>query len=255
MTYNFIKTKTENHVFNLTLARPEKRNAFTPTMVNEVNHALAFANSEREVRLVVINAEGPVFCAGMDLKTFENPELDHKNPEIENQNISLAKAISQLNKPSIAIVEGDVMAGGFLIILECTYVFAKKDIKFSLPEVKRGIFPFQVLGSLLKIMPQNKAMDLCISAKTFDTEEAKKLGIVYDFYSKENFESLQSTILSNAPLAITKGFEALKKLKELQDNEKLSYLLETLAELKISKDAQEGVTAFFEKRPPIWQNE
>ncbi len=255
MTYNFIKTKTEKHVFTLTLARPEKRNAFTPTMVNEVNHALAFANSEKGIRLVVINAEGPVFCAGMDLKTFENPELDNKNPEIENQNISLAKAISQLNKPSIAIVEGDVMAGGFLIILECTYVFAKSDLKFSLPEVKRGIFPFQVLGSLLKIMPQNKALDLCISAKIFGTEEAKKLGIVYDFYSKENFDNLQTTILSNAPLAITKGFEALKKLQELQENEKLGYLLDTLAELKTSKDAQEGITAFFEKRHPIWQNE
>lgn len=255
MTYNFIKTKSENHVFTLTLARSEKRNAFTPTMVNEVNHALAFANSEKEIRLVVINAEGPVFCAGMDLKTFENPELDHKNPKIENQNISLANAISQLNKPSIAIVEGDVMAGGFLIILECTYVFAKEDVKFSLPEVKRGVFPFQVLGSLLKIMPQNKAMDLCISAKIFDTEVAKKLGIVYDFYSKESFNNLQSTILSNAPLAITKGFEALKKLQELQENEKLNYLLETLAELKTSKDALEGIAAFFEKRPPIWQNE
>jgi enoyl-CoA hydratase/carnithine racemase len=224
-------------------------------MVNEVNHALAFANSEKEVRLVVINAEGPVFCAGMDLKAFENPELDNKNPEIENKNISLAKAVSQLNKPSIAIVEGDVMAGGFLVILECTYVFAKEDVKFSLPEVKRGIFPFQVLGSLLKIMPQNKAMDLCISAKAFDTEEAKELGIVYDFYSKDNFNNLQSTLVSNAPLAITKGFESLKKLQELQENEKFNYLLETLAELKTSKDAKEGIAAFFKKRPPIWQNE
>jgi enoyl-CoA hydratase/carnithine racemase len=255
MTYNFIKTQTENHVFTLTLARSEKRNAFTPTMVNEVNHALAFANSEKEIWLVVINAEGPLFCAGMDLKAFENPELDNKNPEIENQNISLAQAISQLNKPSIAIVEGDVIAGGFLLILECTYVFAIQDVKFSLPEVKRGIFPFQVLGSLLKIMSQNKAMDLCISAKVFGTEEAKKQGIVYDFYSKENFNNLKATILSNAPLAISKGFESLKKLQELKENEKLNYLLETLAELKTSKDAQEGINAFFEKRPPIWFNE
>lgn len=255
MTYNFIKTKTENHVFTLTLARPEKRNAFTPSMVNEVNHALSFANSEKEIRLVIINAEGPTFCAGMDLKTFENPELDFKNSEIENKNISLAQAVSQLNKPSIAIVEGDVMAGGFLIILNCTYVFAKKEVKFSLPEVKRGIFPFQVLGSLLKLMPQNKAMDLCISAKSFDTQEAINLGIVYDFYTEASFNNLQTSLLSNAPLAISRGFEALKKLEELPESEKLEYLLEKLADLKKSKDAQEGIIAFFEKRPPVWQNE
>ncbi|MFN9998777.1 MAG: enoyl-CoA hydratase/isomerase family protein, partial [bacterium] len=118
MKYNFIKTSIEHHIFKLTLARPEKRNAFTPTMVNEINYAIAQANLDKEVRLVLINAEGPVFCAGMDMKTFENPELDTLNPNIKNENISLATAIGQLNKPSIAIVEGDVIAGGFLIVLE-----------------------------------------------------------------------------------------------------------------------------------------
>ena len=255
MIYNFIKTSTENHVFTVTLARAEKRNAFTPTMVNEINHAMNFANTNKEIRLVVINAEGPVFCAGMDLKIFENPELDNINPEIKNANISLAAAISQLNKPSIAIVEGDVMAGGFLIILECNFVFAKPGVNFSLPEVKRGIFPFQVLASLLKIMPQNKAMELCITGKSFDTEEAKNLGIVYDYCSSENLTKLQQTIFSNAPLAISKGIEAVKQLQFLPESEKLNYLLETLSELKTSKDAKEGIAAFFEKRPPNWQNE
>ena len=93
MKYNFIKTSIDHHVFKLTLARPEKRNAFTPTMVNEISHAILEANENKTVRLVLINAEGPVFCAGMDMKTFENHELDILNPEIQNQNISLATAI------------------------------------------------------------------------------------------------------------------------------------------------------------------
>ncbi len=255
MKYNFIKTSIDQHIFRLTLARPEKRNAFTPTMVNEINHAILEANANKMVRLVLINAEGPVFCAGMDMKTFENPVLDQLNPEIQNQNISLATAIGQLNKPSIAIVEGDVIAGGFLIVLECTYIFANKDARFSLPEVKRGIFPFQVLASLLKFIPQNKALDLCITAKSISASEAKDLGIVYEFLEETKISELINTIIENAPKAIYSGFEALKKLRELSEIEKIPFLLQSLENLKQTKDAKEGMKAFFEKRVANWLNE
>lgn len=255
MKYNFIKTSVEHHVFKLTLARPEKRNAFTPTMVNEINHAILEANLNKTVRLVLINAEGPVFCAGMDMKIFENPLLDTLNPEIQNQNISLATAISQLNKPSIAIVEGDVIAGGFLIVLECTYIFAKKEAKFSLPEVKRGIFPFQVMASLLKYLPQNKALDLCITAKVISASKAKDLGIVYDFLEDSNVNELISSIIGNAPKAIYSGFEAIKILGELSESEKIPFLLQSLENLKQTKDAKEGMSAFFEKRVARFLNE
>ena len=254
MNYHFIKIRTEGHVFYLTLARSEKRNAFTPTMVNEINHAIKSANEDKEIRLVVIDAEGPVFSAGMDLKAFLDPNMDVLNPEIKNQNISLGEAIGQLNKPSIALVEGNVMAGGFLIILECTYVFAKPSVQFSLPEVKIGIFPFQVLASLLRIMPQNKALDLCISGQAISTDTAKQLGIVYDFFDIEKVDALVSNLVQNAPLAITRGFEALKTLNDMHESEKFRYLLETLNSLRESDDAREGIQALFEKRKPEWKN-
>jgi len=255
MKYNFIKTSIDQHIFKLTLARPEKRNAFTPTMVNEISHAIIEANENKMVRLVLINAEGPVFCAGMDMKTFENPELDILNPEIKNQNISLATAIGQLNKPSIAIVEGDVIAGGFLIILECTYIFANKIARFSLPEVNRGIFPFQVLASLIKFIPQNKALDLCITAKVITAIEAKELGIVYDFLEENKMDDLIKRIIENAPKAIYSGLEAFKKLQGLSEEEKMTFLIQSLENLKLSKDAKEGMAAFFEKRGANWLNE
>lgn len=255
MKYNFINTCIEEHIFKLTLSRPEKRNAFTPTMVNEINYAIAEANHNKDVRLVLINAEGPVFCAGMDMKTFENPALDTINPEIQNQNISLASAIGQLNKPSIAIVEGDVIAGGFLIALECTYIFAAKEAKFSLPEVKRGIFPFQVMASLIKYIPQNKVLDLCITAREITASQAKDLGIVYDFLEEDKLTHLISTIVANAPKAISSGYEALKKMGSLSDKERITYLLQSLEDLKQTIDAKEGMAAFFEKRSPKWLNE
>src|SRR5690606_41826115 len=117
----------------LTLSRSEKRNAFTPTMVNEIYHAFQEANNDDEIKLVLIRAEGPVFCAGMDLKTFENPKLDINNPAISNENISLGEVFDQLLKPSIAMVEGSVIAGGVVSILGCTYVFCKCECQCMLP--------------------------------------------------------------------------------------------------------------------------
>ncbi len=257
MIYHYIKVVTQEHVCYLTLSRPDKRNAFTPTMVNEIDHALFQAETNSEIRLVVINAEGPVFCAGMDLNVFENPSLDKSNPYIQNKDISLGAAFAQLHKPSICIVEGDVYAGGFLIFLACTYVFAKPHVKFSLPEVKIGLFPFQVLASLLRHLPSNKALDMCIRACTYSALELKHMGIVFDLIEAQdddNVKQLIHQLCLHAPLAIRKGFEAMEKLQELGESARYPYLLKALNDLKTSEDFKEGLVAQREKRMPNWKN-
>lgn len=215
MTYNFIRTRKDGYVFTLTLARPEKRNAFTPTMVNEMDYALKAANADKEVRVVVVDAEGPVFCAGMDLKAFTDPAQDRLNPAIVNRDLSLGEVMAQLNKPSVALVEGKVVAGGFLVVAECTFVLARPEAEFSLPEVKIGIFPFQVLASLLKVLPEKKAMQLCISAEPFSARQALEYGIVDELLEEGAAERLISRLAENAPLAVSRGFEALKALEKL----------------------------------------
>lgn len=255
MTYNFIKTGKEDHVFTLTLARPEKRNAFTPTMVNEMDHALKAANADKDVRVVVIDAEGPVFCAGMDLNAFTDPAADRPNPALVNRDLSLGEVMTQLNKPSVALVEGKVVAGGFLIVAECTFVLARPETEFSLPEVKIGIFPFQVLASLLKILPQKKALQLCISGEPFSARQAVEYGIVDDLLEEDTAERLIGRLAENAPLAVTRGFEALKALGEVEPADRFRYLKGVLDRLRNSQDAQEGIRALFEKRKPEWKNE
>lgn len=255
MTYNFIRIRKEGYVFTLTLARPEKRNAFTPTMVNEIDHALKAANTDKEVRVVVVDAEGPVFCAGMDLKAFTDPSADRLNPAIQNRDLSLGEVMGQLNKPSVALVEGNVIAGGFLLVAECTYVLALPKAEFSLPEVKIGIFPFQVLASLLRVMPQKKAMQLCISGEPFSTIRAMEYGIVDGLLEEGAAERLIGRLAENAPLAVTRGFEALKALDEVPAADRFHYLKRALERLRDSHDAREGITALFEKREPGWKNE
>ena len=190
MKYNYIKTECRDHVYYLTLARPEKRNAFTPTMVNEIAHAIAEANASADTTLVVLQAEGPVFCAGMDLKTYQDPEQDIAHSPIGQADVSLGFVMESLNKPSLAIVRGPVIAGGFLFLLSCTYVLAEKEVTFRLPEVDLGIFPFQVFPGLCRILPEKKAFQLCLDPEPFDIEKAMAYGLVDGFTSESEIQRI-----------------------------------------------------------------
>lgn len=253
---NFIKVRREQYVFILTLARPEKRNAFSPTMVSEIAYALEIANNDPDVRLIQVEAEGPVFCAGMDLKAFEDPTVDIGNPDIPNVGKSLAELFAQLNKPSICVVRGDVIAGGFLIALSCTYLFATPDVRFALPEVNIGLFPFQVLALLLEYMPERKAMDLCIRGGSFSAKEALEKQLLYAVLEQgeAELEALKDVIVANAPLAISRGFEALRHLKKNPQADNYAFLLDELAKLRKTADFQEGMAAMRDKRKGHWKN-
>lgn len=232
--YKYIKVSKIAHQFLLTLARQEKRNAFTPTMVNEVYHAFQQANADDAIKVVVLKAEGPIFCAGMDLKTFENSNLDIKNPAIINQDISLGQVFDSLLKPSIAIVEGNVIAGGFLFILGCTYVFCKTEVQFKLPELDLGLFPFQVMASLLKVMPEKQALQLCLQTDYFDAKKAKEYGIIDGFLEETFVESFISSFTNKSTRAMKLGFESIRTLPDIDYSSRYAYLKQVLDKLKFS---------------------
>jgi len=241
MNYKFIQTAIKNHVFTLTLDRESKRNAFTPTTVNEVAHALNQANENNDIHVLVLKANGPVFCAGMDLKTFQNKELDTPNPEIDNLDISLAEVFDNFNKPSIAIVEADVIAGGFLYILGCTYVFANKGLNFKLPEIALGIFPFQVMAGLRRIMPEKKVLQLCLDPNSFNTDKAIQLGIVDDYLDNIDLESFIDSFANKSSFAMKAGIEALKAIRSMDSKKQYKYLLESLDNLRDREEVQKFI--------------
>jgi methylglutaconyl-CoA hydratase len=254
----YIKTSLSGHIFTITLSRPEKRNAFTPTMAEEITFALAYAHFNQEVRCIIVRAEGPVFCAGADLNAFHDSSANIKNlslPEIREE-VKLGDAFAQLLKPSIAQVEGPVLAGGFLIICGCTFVISSSNATFSLPEVKRGIWPMQVMASLVHIVPARKVLEMCITGKSYNAEEAFDLGLVTQISQSENIgnevAALAEQIVQNAPLAIQMGMKIFQNLLEIPENQKQSYLKAQLDLLLQTEDAKEGTLAFREKRKPNW---
>ncbi|MCE6988336.1 enoyl-CoA hydratase-related protein [Dyadobacter sp. CY323] len=256
----YIKTSLVGHIFTVTLDRPEKRNAFTPTMAAEIIFTLAFAHYNENVRCVVVEANGPVFCAGADLNAFHDSSVDRENdtlPKIREE-ARLGDAFDGLLKPAIAKVKGPVLAGGFLLICGCTFVISTPETSFSLPEVKRGIWPMQVLASLSRILSDRKILELAITGKKYSSKEALELGLVTKIEEEENIDfevnALADLICENAPLAIQAGISALRQMKKLAEEKRHAFLKLQLDLLLKTEDAKEGSLAFKEKRKPEWKS-
>ena len=257
-TFAFIQLKFEAYVLTITLNRAEKKNAIHPHMVQEIAFAMQFAKQTNAVRAVVINALGDVFCAGADLKAFMGVvgEFESSIPK-SDQEILLGELFNKVHKPVISKIEGDVYAGGLFFLAGPTYVVCNENVKIDLPEVKRGLFPFQVMASLLEIMPKRKVIDWCINGDAIDANKAFEYGLVTHLSTKETIDETVNTIinklLENSPTAIRLGLEAADYINKTESEHQ--YLMQMLQKTIMSKDAQEGMLAFKEKRKPNWSDQ
>jgi len=257
-TFAFIKVDEADNVLTITLDRASKKNAIHPHTLNELAFALQYAKVEKSIWAVVLQAEGNVFCAGADLKAFMGlvGEFESTIPAPKGQ-ILIGELFNKVYKPTIAKVEGDVYAGGFMFLAGCTYVVALDDLKFGLPEVKRGLYPFQVMESLLRVMPPRKVIDWCIRGYNLAVPQAAELGLVTHVVQAENInetiDNLLTDLKANSPSAIRLGLEAFDNLQSSEANHK--YLYEMLQKTIGTKDGQEGIMAFREKRQPVWTGE
>ncbi len=259
-TFAYLKVSEAEHVLTVTLNRPARKNALNPVMVNELAYAMRYARHHPTVRAVVLRAEGDVFCAGADLRAFMGgeEETDSTIPAPAEE-VLLGELFNTLHKPCIARVDGHVYAGGFLLLAGCTHVVACRGLTFGLPEVKRGLFPFQVMAALLTVLPARKVLDWCIRGYDLPVEEALIWGLVTHITEREGLDEqvnyLLNDILANSPTAIRLGLEAFDHIRQSNTAEQHQYLRNMLMQTLQTKDAQEGIAAFREKRAPVWRGE
>ncbi|MBL0310288.1 MAG: enoyl-CoA hydratase/isomerase family protein [Bacteroidetes bacterium] len=259
-SYHFahLLMEEKNHVLTITLNRPEKKNALNDIMTRELAFALSYARTNHQIWVVVIAAKGNIFCAGADLKAMlgEQQESASTVPEA-NGEIVIGNVFNALHKPCIAKVHAPVYAGGFLIICGCTHVISVDDAIFSLPEVKLGLYPFQVMQSMLQIMPPRQVLDACMRAKTFTAAEAEKAGLVSKVVSQEKLDAavqaLADELMQYSPSGIRLGLEAFENLKSVPAEEAHAYMKQMFGEAQRTDDAKEGLLAFKEKRKPVWK--
>ncbi len=257
-TFAFLEIKEKENALTITLDRANKKNALHPQMVNEIAYATHYAHFEKKIWVVLIQAKGNIFCAGADLKAMAGfiEENNSTIPQPDGE-VLIGELFNKIYKPTIAKVTGDVYAGGFFFLAGSNIVVAQDDIKFGLPEVKRGLFPFQVMAALLKVMPARKVVDWCIRGYNLPVIEAEKHGLVSQVCSAENIDQevqkIIEELIQNSPTAIKYGLEAYDKIHPAAAEHK--YLYNMLMKTIGTKDGREGLKAFREKRKPKWTGE
>lgn len=254
--WQFVLWDRADDTLILTLNAPERRNALNPILLNELAYALSYASGEPSIRFVRLRGRGEVFCSGADLRALIEGIPQSSTVPTAKVPIIIDDLLSAFEKPLIAEVTGDVLAGGMLLLTGATFVIAPKQSRFSLPEVRRGLFPFQVLKALSAYMPPRMALGWCLLGKTYTAEMLHTWGIITHLVERNEDvgpagDALIEELRLGAPLAIQRGIYAYRHLHKLSHAD----LNALLMELAGTEDAREGILAFREKRKPNWKGQ
>ena len=252
LQFSATEINIKNNIMEITLNRPEKKNALNSVMMNEINYALAYAKQEDTIRVVVFAAKGDIFCAGADLS---KPKSESNVPKLENAD-DISLSLRHLFKPVISKIQGSVLAGALLIVCNSTHAIAVKEATFSAPEIHRGLWPFMVMAGLFRVMPKRAGLDFIMRGKPIDSKKAEEWGLINECVKKEELDEkvdkLAVELASLAPETMKFGLEAYEKQDSKSFDDALPYLKEQIAKCFEGKDAKEGIAAFLEKRKPNW---
>jgi len=244
-------------VLTATLNRPERRNALTWTMLDQLRAAVAEAKSDHEVRVLVLTGAGDrAFCAGAELQAMASGASELARHDGWGRLAALFEDLWTLGKPTIAKVRGFCLAGGFGLALACDLVVAADDATFGTPEVDVGLWPFMVTVPLCRSMPPKKALELMLTGRRVGAAEADALGFVTRVVPGDELDAatadLAGRLAATSPTALRLGRNAFYRVWDAAAADALATLHPLLTVLASSDDAREGMAAFAEKRPPRW---
>jgi enoyl-CoA hydratase/carnithine racemase len=255
-------TARDGGIATITLNRPDRLNAITPTMLDALSAALVEADGDREVRVIVLTGAGRGFCAGLDLKDLMAGKNIGSNPDAMPQRFDLRNAppivLHQVDKPTICALNGGAAGYGLDLALGCDVRIASDRAKLAGGFAKRGVLPESGGTWLLpRLVGWAKACEIAFTGRTYTAQEALALGLVNQVVAHEQFEkevrAFAEEIAANAPLAV----QAIKRMMRLglgdtfESNVHQVYL--QLLPLFRTRDFQEGVKAFLERRPPRFE--
>jgi enoyl-CoA hydratase/carnithine racemase len=246
----------DGHICTITLNRPEKRNALSAQLVNELIYALELAGDDTQVRVVILTGAGGAFCSGADLSQMSSGGSTDSNIPFRGGFIELNIALRDLAKPVISRVERYALAGALALICGSTFVIAEDTAKFGAPEIDRGIFPMMVMASLFRTVSKRAGLEFILLGEKISAQQAVDMGLISRAVPPENLDAevgrLAQALAAKAPAAIRLGLSAYHKQCELSLEDALPFLEGQLMTCLGTEDAQEGVMAFLQKRPPVW---
>lgn len=253
-----LTVRTEAGVVFLTLNRPERRNALSESMLTELGSALTQIASDPAARVVVLGAAGPVFCSGHDLREMVGrPRADYD--ALFARCSAVMQQIRHLPQPVIARVQGLATAAGCQLVATCDLAVASADAAFATPGVKIGLFCTTPMVPLVRAIPAKAAMEMLLTGRPVSAERALALGLVNQVVPADQLDTaiaeLTSAIVGSSAETLALGKRAF--YDQLSLDEPAAYERATclMSENALLHDAQEGISAFLEKRPPQWKRQ
>jgi methylglutaconyl-CoA hydratase len=257
MNYTTLQLAYEAGIATITFNRPEKRNAISFELLNEL--LTAFDEVETSpAQILILTGAGKAFCAGLDLEELKSllGKTAAENVVDSERIARVFRRLYDFPKPSIAAVNGAAIAGGTGLATMCDFTLAVPEAKFGYTEVRIGFIPAVVSSILVWQVGHKVARDLLISGRIFDAAEAYRLGLVSEVVEAAQLMSraheLAASLLENSPAsmratkALINGFIAKDLDRQFADS------IAQNAQARTTADFREGVTAFLEKRKPKW---
>ena len=243
----------------LTLNRPEIRNALSLEMINAVRDALDKVEKDPRVSVLVIRAIGPAFSAGHDIREMTRKhESVSELREIFTECNKMMLKIHELPQPVIAQVHGIATAAGCQLVAACDLAIAETGARFATPGVKIGLFCTTPMIPLVRVVGRRRAMDMLLSGRFVSAEEALQFGLVNKVVSPEKLAEETRTwaleLAQASPFVLSLGKKAFYSQVDLDERSAYDYAKEVIAMNCMADDAYEGMSAFIEKRKPVWRN-
>ncbi|GGJ24828.1 enoyl-CoA hydratase/isomerase family protein [Deinococcus roseus] len=246
-------------IARLTLASPENRNALSPQMVQDLQEAFDQLKTHPTTRVIVLCAEGKVFCSGADLKNLHQllSASSEDNLHDSRKLAQLFETIYTHPRPIIAAVEGKAIAGGAGLASACDLVVASSEASFAYTEVKLGFVAAIVMVFLLRAVGEKHARELLLTGEAVSAADAYRMGLINRLTEPGQALSratlLAEHIARNSPVALSSTKSLLASLPSMGLQEALSHAAQMNAWARTTADLKEGIQSFLEKRPPRWQ--
>jgi methylglutaconyl-CoA hydratase len=249
-----LRVERDSGILTVNLARPDVRNAFNAKLIHEL--IVVFSSVPDDTRVVILQGDGPVFCAGADLQMMQEMGTYTLDQNITDARV-MAKVFDTVDRcpvPVVARVHGAAMGGGLGLVACADIAIADEEAKFALSEVKLGLAPAVISPYVIAKIGTGHARRYFTTAEVFDGRVAKQIGLVHEAVDNEHLDDqvmlVVDAIRANAPRAVRAAKRLIRDVAGPGDA--LAMTTQLIAELRVSAEGQEGLKAFLAKRKPSW---
>lgn len=255
-TYENLLLETENGIARITMNRPERRNALSLGLMQEMTACLRTIGTARQSNVVIIAGAGSAFSAGHDLSEMTNRTINEYR-QIFDACVEMMTMIQTIPQPVIAEVHGIATAAGCQLVATCDLVVASEQAKFATPGVKIGLFCSTPMVALTRCIGRKRALEMLLTGKPIDAHRAAEWGLVNHVVTADHLRAatneIAQQIAAASPLTLGIGKQAFYAQIDLDQPKAYAYTKEVMSLNALAADAQEGISAFLEKRSPCWQ--